>query len=151
MLAAQVTTQHTPSSCSRQCSDFPTIPVASHIDKTSHKNSEINSGNNSFDLDRATSSSCSVDHNRNRSQSAPAAATGQSARMQLSPTSVSSSVSTFIYPPLTGHCHLVSEVIIDVETSVLAYSQVARTFPQLNLDPDLDIVLSDVFLYSLLF
>lgn len=42
----------------------------------------------------------------------------------LSPTSVSSSVSSFIYPALTGRCHLMSEKIVDVESSVLAYSQV---------------------------
>ena len=48
----------------------------------------------------------------------------------LSPTSVSSSVSSFIYPPLIGRCHLVSDKIIDIETSVLAYSQVRLALMQ---------------------
>ena len=155
MLAAQVTTQHVPSSYSRPCTDISTIPVVDFTDKSCNQRGEIYSCNKSFDLDRATSS-CSGEHNRIRSHSAPLAATNQSARMHLSPTSVSSSVSTFIYPPLTGHCHLVSEVIIDVETSVLAYSQVATVnhrhihYFRLNLDKCLSLDRNGEFLYHTL-
>jgi hypothetical protein len=53
-----------------------------------------------------------------------------SSNNNLSPTSVSSSVSCFIYPPLIGRCHLVSDKIIDIETSVLAYSQVSVAAPE---------------------
>lgn len=132
MMAAQAPLQHTPSSSyCRPPQNIQTMPPDYNNDRMSDRHSDMYSHRKSVDLDSATSSSCSVDFNRNRSHSAPLQASApQVNRMYRSPTSVSSNASTFIYPPLTGHCHLVSEVIIDVETSVLAYSQVT-TIPSL--------------------
>ena len=138
MMAAQAPLQHTPSSSyCRPPLNIQTMPPECHADRVSDRNSAIYNQRKSLDLDSATSSSCSVDFNRNRSHSAPLQASApQVNRMYRSPTSVSSNASTFIYPPLTGHCHLVSEVIIDVETSVLAYSQV----PQYPITPCLHLI-----------
>ena len=43
----------------------------------------------------------------------------------ISPTSVSSSASNFIYPAVSGRCQFVNDFIVDTETSVLAYSPVS--------------------------
>ena len=46
----------------------------------------------------------------------------------ISPTSVSSSASNFIYPAVSGRCQFVNDFIVDTETSVLAYSPVSTDF-----------------------
>ena len=46
----------------------------------------------------------------------------------ISPTSVSSSASNFIYPAVSGRCQFVNDFIVDTETSVLAYSPVSTEY-----------------------
>lgn len=75
----------------------------------------------------ATSNSCNTSPNSSSSSGnymISQTVSIPSPNSNLSPTSVSSSASCFIYPPLIGRCHLVSDKIIDIETSVLAFSQV---------------------------